>query len=225
MSGFLEELVQFFSYYNSLFLLQAIALTVALTVGGCGTGYAIGFGLALLRVPMIVDVALLRWAVIAFVEFLRRIPFLILLFLVLFGSQALGLTLPIAVIAAAAIALRTSAIASENIRAGLQAVPRAQWDALAAMNVSRGAALRHVIVPQAARVFAGPSLVQFVQLLKATSLASQLGVVELTYAAKILNRKGFSAVICFGFIMIAYYVLCLSITRLAHAWGRRHAIP
>src|SRR5581483_1547346 len=104
----------FWDYYNLLLLVDAIGMTIALTVGGCGIGYIFGFGLALLRIKRVLNVPPLRWLSIAFVEFVRRIPFLVLLFLVLFGFQATKLTLSSAVIAGIAIAVRTAAISSEN---------------------------------------------------------------------------------------------------------------
>ena len=68
-----------------------------------------------------------------------------------------------------------------------------------------------------------------VGLIKNTSIASQIGMVELTYAAKVLNGKGFSASICYGSILLLYFVLCVSLNRFA-AWidqrlTRRRARP
>ena len=70
------------------------------------------------------------------------------------------------------------------------------------------AALRRVVLPQAWRVIIPPSMTYAVGLVKSTSIASQIGVLELTYAAKILNQKGFSAGICFGSILVLYFALC-----------------
>jgi polar amino acid transport system permease protein len=60
-----------------------------------------------------------------------------------------------------------------------------------------------------------------VGLVKSTSIASQIGVVELTYAAKVLNTKGFSAALCFGTILILYFVLCYGLNALAAYAERR----
>jgi polar amino acid transport system permease protein len=62
-----------------------------------------------------------------------------------------------------------------------------------------------------------------VGLVKSTSIASQIGVVELTYAAKILNQKGFSAAICFGTILILYFILCYPLNLFASHLERRLA--
>lgn len=219
-----HELGQFFSYYNTILLCQAAGVTIGLTIAGCGSGYILGFGLALLRTRHVINIPPLRWLAIAIVEFTRRIPFLVLLFVVLFSFQAPGLTLPSVAIVGIAIALRTAVISSESIRAGIESVHQNQWDAASSMNIPHLSTLRYIILPQASRVFLVPSFIQFIQLLKSTSLASQLGVIELTYAAKILNRKGFSAVLCYGLILVIYYILCVAIERAARRMGAAYDV-
>lgn len=76
-------------------------------------------------------------------------------------------------------------------------------------------ALRGVILPQAWRIIIPPSMTYSVGLVKSTSIASQIGVFELTYAAKILNQKGFSAGICFGTILLLYFALCYPLNLMA----------
>jgi polar amino acid transport system permease protein len=76
------------------------------------------------------------------------------------------------------------------------------------MNMGGLLALRRVVLPQAWRVIIPPSMTYSVGLVKATSIASQISVLELTYAAKILNQKGFSAALCFGTILVLYFLLC-----------------
>ncbi len=51
MGAFLEEASRFFGYYNVLFLGQAFLFTAALSLAGCGAGFAMGFGLAMARTP------------------------------------------------------------------------------------------------------------------------------------------------------------------------------
>jgi polar amino acid transport system permease protein len=60
-----------------------------------------------------------------------------------------------------------------------------------------------------------------VGLVKSTSIASQIGLFELTYAARIMNGKGISAALAYGTILILYFVICYSLNRSA-LWLERH---
>ena len=208
MAGLLAEAPRFFRYYNMVFLGEAFLLTALLSFVGCGIGFLAGFALAVLRSERVVGWAPLRWLATLYVELFRRVPFLVMLMVVFFTSQFAGLDASMFAVAATTVALAAAAFAAENIRAGFESVHRNQWDAAEAMNMGGLAALRRVVLPQAWRVIIPPSMTYAVGLVKSTSIASQIGVVELTYAAKILNQKGFSAGICFGSILVLYFALC-----------------
>ncbi len=223
MASLIEEAPRFFGYYNLIFLGQAFAYTALLSLVGCGLGFLVGFGLAVLRNERIVGFAPLRWFATIYVEIFRRIPFLVKLMVVFFAFQLAGFDASMFAVAATTVALSASAFSAENIRAGLESVHRNQWDAAETMNMGGLTALRRVILPQAWAIIIPPSMTYSVGLVKSTSIASQIGVVELTYAAKILNQKGFSAAICFGTILILYFVLCYPLNLFASHLERRLA--
>jgi polar amino acid transport system permease protein len=223
MSGLLEELPRFFGYYNTLFLAQAFVFTALLSLIGCGLGFLLGFGLAVLRSARIVAFAPLRWLGALYVELMRRIPFLVKMMVIFFAFQLAGFDIGGFAVAAVTVALSASAFASENVRAGLDSVHANQWDAAEAMNMGGLTALRRVVLPQAWRVIIPPSMTYSVGLVKSTSIASQIGVFELTYAAKIMNQKGFSASLCFGSILVLYFMLCYPLNLLAERLERRLA--
>lgn len=215
--GLLAELPRFFNYYNLIFIGQAFLFTALLSLVGCVIGFAAGFVLAILRHERLNPFAPLRWLSLLYVEIFRRIPFLVKLMCIFFLFQFLRLDLSMFAVAATTVALSAAAFSAENVRAGLEGVHRNQWDAAEAMNMGGLAALRHVVLPQAWRIIIPPSMTYSVGLVKATSIASQIGVIELTYAAKVMNSRGFSAALCFGTILILYFVLCYSLNRFA-AW-------
>ncbi|MDP3257532.1 amino acid ABC transporter permease [Bosea sp. (in: a-proteobacteria)] len=223
MASLIEEAPRFFGYYNLIFLGQAFAYTALLSLVGCGLGFLVGFMLAVLRNERIVGFAPLRWFATIYVEIFRRIPFLVKLMVVFFAFQLAGLDASMFAVAATTVALSASAFSAENIRAGLEAVHKNQWDAAETMNMGGLTALRRVILPQAWAIIIPPSMTYSVGLVKSTSIASQIGVVELTYAAKILNQKGFSAAICFGTILILYFLLCYPLNLFASHLERRLA--
>lgn len=201
------EAPRFFTWWNMVFLLQAVGNTVVASVLGCAIGYALGFALAALRLPQLVPFAPLRAFCILWVETFRRIPFLVLLLLVFFLSQFARLEAPLWVIAVTAVALRMSALAAENIRAGLESVRPTQWEAALTMNMNPWRVLGAVVLPQAWRVILPPSIAHVLSMVKETSLVSQIGFIEITFAAKMLTQRGFSALLTYGTALVLYFIL------------------
>ena len=115
------------------------------------------------------------------------------------------------------------AYTSEIIRAGFESVPRQQVEAAAAMNFSRWKILRKVIVPQSWPVILPPAFAFMVSFIKDTALVSQIGVVELTFAGKVMNNRGYSALLVYGTILILYFILSYPLTRLGAHLEKRLA--
>jgi polar amino acid transport system permease protein len=204
------EAPRFFTYWNMLFLGQAALNTLLVSFIGCFIGYVAGFIIATFRLANVMPFAPLRGVFIGWAEVIRRIPFLVLLMCVFFGFQLSGVNQSLFVIAVTAVALRMSALASENIRAGYEAVHARQWEAAAALNIPPLQALFRIVLPQAWKVILPPSTIHTVSMIKETSLVSQIGFLELTFAARMLNQRGFSALICFGTILVLYFTISWS---------------
>ncbi len=213
----INEIPRFFEYYSMIFLLKAMAATLAMTVIGCGLGFLLGFCVVYLRqtpgrywMPM-------RIVVIAYVEFFRRIPFLVILYLVLFFVQALTPNMSLFAIATIGILLLSVAYTSEIIRTGFESVPRQQIEAAQVLNFSRWAIMRKIIIPQSWPVIIPPAFAFMVGFIKDTALVSQIGVLELTFAGKVLNNRGYSAILVFGVILLLYFILSYPLSRFG-AW-------
>jgi polar amino acid transport system permease protein len=204
----LEDAPRFFGPWNLLFLGEALVNTLLLSYIGAAAGFLIGFGLAIGRHPRLYGVLPIRLASTAYVEVFRRIPFLVKLMCVFFAFQLSGAQATLFTIALVTVVLSAAAFAAEIARAGIEAVPAPQWDAAEAMNFSRWRVLTRVVAPQSWRVVLPPLFGYAVGFIKSTSIASQIGVMELTYAAKILNTRGFSALLCFGTILVLYFLIC-----------------
>jgi polar amino acid transport system permease protein len=213
----LEQIIdaapRFFGYYNVLFLLQALAATFLLSLVGCVLGFAFGFVLAVIRHTTSRRLAPLRGLVIAFTEMFRRIPFLVTLMLVFFAFQAAKLETSMFTVALFSVFLIATAFIAEIVRSGLDSVHHNQWDAATAMNFTYLETLRYVVVPQAWKVMLPPAFSFFVLFIKDTALASQIGVVELTFAGKVLANKGFPAALTFGTILVLYFILSWPLAR------------
>ena len=217
----LAEAPRFYTWWNIRFLLQAVGNTLLASVAGCALGYALGFLLAVLRLPQVVSFAPFRALAILWVETFRRIPFLVLLLLVFFLSQFARLEAPLWAVAVTAVALRMSALAAENIRAGLESVRPTQWEAALTMNMAPLTALRRVILPQAWRVILPPSVVHVLSMVKETSLVSQIGFIEITFAAKMLTQRGFSALITYGTALVLYFLVSWALASFGRWLERR----
>jgi len=212
-----EELPKFFTYYNVIFFLKAMFTTFLLSLVGCLLGSVMGGVLAVIKITKSNLLRPLRIAAVVYVEFFRRIPFLVTLLLIFFVFQALGLEVSVFTVAVVSVWIIATAFIAEIVRSGLEAVPKTQWEAAEVLNFNLRQTLRMVILPQAWKVILPPAFSFFVLFIKDTALASQIGVVELTYSAKVLNNKGFSAALTFGFVLLLYYTISYPLTKFG-AW-------
>jgi polar amino acid transport system permease protein len=214
-ANLLDQLPALMTWANAAFLVGALGRTLMMTVIGCTLGFALGLGIAVLRRSRGRPLAPARWLALLFVETFRRLPFLVTLILALFASQQVAPELSLLGIATVAVTLAATAYLSEIIGAGLDAVPRAQVEGAEALNLSAWQTFWLVVLPQSWRVILPPAAAFMVMFVKDTSLASHLGVVELTFSGKILINRGFSPVLGFGAVLILYFLISWPLGRLA----------
>lgn len=205
------------------FLAAALGRTLWMTMVGCTIGFVIGMGLALLRRTRARLLAPLRLAAALYVETFRRIPFLVILILVLFSVQAFAPDLSLLGIATIAVTLAATAYLTEIVGAGLDAVPRPQIESAEVLGLNWFDTLRHVVLPQAWSVILPPAAAFMVMFVKDTALASHLGVVELAFAGKILVNKGLSPLAGFGAVLVLYGLISWPLGRIAATLENRLA--
>lgn len=220
----LAELWRFLTAYNLEFLARAALNTVALSAFGCMVGFLLGFVLAAIRVTRSRLAAPARILGLTYAELFRRVPFLVTLFLVFYAFQVAGVDVALFWVAATTTAVIGTAYLSEVIRGGFAAVPAPQWDAAASMNLTLPQTLRYVVLPQAWKTILPPAFAFFLSFIKDSALASQIGVVELTYAAKVFNNRGLSPAIAFGSVLIVYFLISYPLARLGTRLEARLAV-
>jgi polar amino acid transport system permease protein len=223
----LAQMQNFFTFYNAEFLLGAMLTTLLLSALGCGIGLVVGFGLAVVRRMPGAASAPLRVVAILFVELFRRIPFLVTLFFTFYATQIAGFDASLFSIATISVCVIATAYLSEIVRAGLDSVHPNQWDSAAVANFTLMQTLRIVVIPQAWKVVLTPAFGFFPLFIKDSALASQIGLVELTYAGRELNNRGFAPILSFGSILLLYFALSYPLTLLgrrleARLAGSRH---
>ena len=209
---FADQLTRFFTWVNAWFWFQAMVKTMGMTVIGCGLGAIFGYILVFIRRTPGWYWSFARLPMIFYVEIFRRIPFLVLLFLVLFVLQTTGLDVQLFTVACISVTIISTAFIAEIIRAGLDSVHQTQWDTAESLNFGRIKTLGYVVMPQAWKVILPPAFAFFVMFIKDTALASQVGVLELTLVGKLYNNRGISAILAFGTCLILYFILSFPLT-------------
>lgn len=221
----IEEAPRFFTYYNAVFIVRAMGTTLLLTALGCVTGFVFGFMIAAIRSTRAVGLLPFRILVTAYVEIFRRIPFLVTLFIVMFAIQVVSRQISLFTIAIISICMLSTAFLSEIIRAGMESVPRQQVEAAQTLNFGFWRTQLRVILPQSWKVIIPPAFAFMVMFIKDTSLASQMGVIELTFTGKSLMNRGFSPFLVYGVVLAGYFVMSYPLARLGAYMEKRLASP
>ena len=220
----MPELFVAFSYKDILFLLQAALVTIGMCAVAFSCGLAVALVIGLLRTAR--RFPALRWIGGAYVEIFRGTPLLMQIFVAYFGLSILGINLPPFVAVSVPLILYTGAYMGEIVRAGIEAVPRGQWEAGSSLGMSYPQLMGYVVAPVAFRVMIPPSVGFLVQLVKGTSLAYVVGYVELTRAGYIVSQSTYATMLVFTIVGVIYfginYPLSLASQRL-EARLKRHA--
>ncbi|MBD8703405.1 ABC transporter permease subunit [Frigoribacterium sp. CFBP 13712] len=184
----------------------ALVASIPLALISMALGLVIAIVIALMRLSgriWLAGVARFYTSVI------RGTPLLVQLFVVFYGLPSLGIRLdpwPSAIIA---FSLNVGGYAAEVIRAAILSVPKGQWEAAHTIGMSRGLALRRIILPQAARVSVPPLSNTFISLVKDTSLASVILVVELFRQAQQIASVSNEFLLIYLEAALVYWVICL----------------
>jgi polar amino acid transport system permease protein len=157
-------------------LLRGLGMTLLLGFTAILLGTALGVGIALLR---LYGPRPLRLVAILYTDLMRAMPVLVVLILIYYALPFAGIVLSSFAAAAIALSLVLGAYTAEVMRAGLQAVPRGQSEAAAALGLGFWLTMRKVILPQAVRLVIPPHASNCVSIVKDTSLASVVAMTDL----------------------------------------------
>lgn len=199
-------------------LLLAARWTVVLSIVSFLSGGLVGLGLLVMRVS---NSRVLRSCAKLYIEVFQGTPLLMQLFVVFFGLPLIGLDVSPWVAATAGLTFFTSAYLAEIWRCCVEAVPKGQWEASASLAMSYVEQLRHVILPQAARIAIAPTVGFGVQAVKDTALVSIIGFTELTKVGVAISNATFRPFVVYGLVALIYFALCYPLTRYARTLQRR----
>ncbi|NDH62275.1 MAG: amino acid ABC transporter permease [Alphaproteobacteria bacterium] len=195
------------------FLLEGLALTLELSLVTMAIGLVIGLAGAAARVY---GAPWLKRIVAVYVETIRNTPLIVQLFLIFFGLPSAGLKFDANTAAMIALSINLGAYSIEIIRAGLEAIPRSQIEAGQSLGLSPLQIYRYVIIFPAIKMMFPALSSQFVLLMLATSVVSQISAQDLFHMASIIQSRTFRDFEVYILVAAAYLVLAL-LFRLAFA--------
>ena len=193
---------------------SGLALTLLVALSASLGGSVVGLLTALSRMA---PAAPVRWLAVTYVEVIRNTPGLVQLFLVYLGLPNLGIRFSPLGALIVALTVNNGAYVAEIIRGGLQAIPKGQLDAAAALGLPRRVALAEVVLPQTLRAIHPALANQFIQTVLASSIGTVVGVEELTQVALILESRTYQTVE----ILVALTLIYVAVTVLLAALMRR----
>lgn len=193
--------------------LGGVGLTLYLAVASCILSFFGGLILGLLSISRF---PVVRYPALAFINVVRGLPLLMVIFWMYFLMPALFGKVAETNTVIMALTLFTSAYMSRIVVAGIEGIPKGQTEAAISTGLQPWQAMLYIVLPQGLRNMIPSFVNQFVSLIKDTSLAFIVGVSELTHVATQINNRtmAFPTEI-FVFIAIIYFILCFAFTSLS----------
>nr|WP_205706700.1 amino acid ABC transporter permease [Kineococcus vitellinus] len=180
--------------------------TIPLTAASFALGLVLALLVALMRLS---SVGVLRAVARFYVSIIRGTPLLVQLFLIYYALPEFGATWDPFPSAVVAFSLNVGGYASEVIRSAILSVPRGQTEAALTIGMGYATTMRRIVLPQAARVAVPPLSNTLISLVKDTSLASSIQVVELLRKASEIAAPTYEFFALYGVAAIYYWVVCL----------------
>ena len=149
----------------------------------------------------------LRIAGACYVNFIRALPLLVILFFTFYGLPALGVFVSPFVAAMIGLVIVTTAYLSEDLRGALMSVPRGQYEAADSLGLSPWRFVRRILLPQALPIICAPYFTRAIVTVKATSIASMVAVSEITGQSMALITETYRSAEFLTFAAIAYLLL------------------
>lgn len=186
-------------------LMACIKVTIPLAILSFGLAFIISMLVSLIQYR---KVLILNQITKLYVWIVRGTPLLVQLYIFFYGLPTIGITIEAFPCALLVLGLNEGAYMSETMRGALEAVPRGQMEAGECVGMSYLQIMRRIIFPQALRT-AAPSLMNsFVSLIKETSMAATVTVVEMFRNAQIINGRVYQPFALYLEAAFIYLIVC-----------------
>jgi len=195
-------------------LLATLKVCFAAIFFGMLLGVVLGFG-ALSRLRAV------RFAVLAYVDFVRGTPLLVQIFLVYFALPVIGVNFDEYWAGVTALSLNAAGFICEIMRSGMQSIDRGQIEAAQSIGMRHRQVVLHVLFPQAWRRIVPPLTNELISLVKGSAMLSAISVYELTHAGQEIIATYFAPFEIFLMIALYYYALISLLAWLSRYLERR----
>ncbi len=211
-------------WINIKFLIGGMGDTILISLIAAFISIVLGLAVAL---PGMSDKRGWRWFNRIYVELVRSIPLLPMLFWVFYGLpiifKSMGINVPIDAFwgAILTLAISDSAFTAEIFRSGIQSIAKGQAEAAQTVGLNAWQTMRYVILPQAIRRILPPLANQFIYIVKMSAFASVIGMQELTRRANELVVTEYRPLEIYSLLIVEYLVLVLIISACVRWLERR----
>lgn len=201
--------------FIGLLPLLANGLYITLRISLISLGFSIVVGL-LFGIIRYSKVLLVHWGIGGYVDLMRGLPFLIILYSVYFiGPLFVNFRLREMQAAVLALVLHEGAYFTEIVRGSLESIPKSQTEAAKALGLNYFQRMRYVLLPQMIRIALPPVAGEVVLLIKHTSVVSLIGVIELTRIGRAQMQTNLQPLLTFALVGIFYFIICYPMLRLS----------
>lgn len=201
-------------------LIPGLTATIPLTVISFAIALVIATATALVQFA---DVPVLKQLARFYIWVMRGTPLLVQLYVVFYGLPDLGVLLDPFPAAVIVFSINTGAYAAESIRAALEAVPRGQIEAGYCVGMTYAQVMRRIVLPQAMRTAFPPLSNELIALVKDTSLAANITVLEMLMATQQIISRTYEALPLYLEVALIYLLFSTVLTWLQHVGEKKLA--
>lgn len=202
------------------YLIQTVHWTILISVLAYAIALCLGLCFGILRLS---PNRVVRFIAGIYVNTLRGIPLLVLIFFFYFGLGSV-INMDRFVAGVLAVGICYGAYLAETFRTGIQAIDYGQHEAAMSLGMTRWQTLRHIILPQSVRIVVPPAANEFIACLKDSSLVSIIGLRELTRAGREYSSQYFLDFHTWLVVALIYLALTFTMTRLVKWIERKVAV-
>ncbi|HFI0507377.1 TPA: amino acid ABC transporter permease [Streptococcus suis] len=192
-------------------LVPGLLVTIPLTILSFVFGLIIAIGTALVQIAQI---PILKQVARFYIWVVRGTPLLVQLYVIFFGLPSLGIVLDAFPSAVLVFSVNTGAYAAETIRASIESVPKGQLEAGYSVGMSFAQTMRRIILPQAFRVAFPPLSNTLIGLVKDTSLAANITVLEMFMATQQIAARTYEPFALYCEVALIYLFFSTILTKL-----------
>ena len=192
-------------------LLPGLTMTIPLTI----LSFTFGLILALLAaLVQVAEIRVLKPIARFYIWVIRGTPLLVQLFVIFYGLPSLGILLDAFPSAVIVFSVNTGAYAAETIRAAIESVPRGQLEAGYCAGLTYAQTMRRIILPQAMRTAFAPLSNSLISLVKDTSLAANITILEMFMASQRIAARTYKPFALYCEVGLIYLLFCTVLTAL-----------